>query len=46
MENQVIENIMTRTSVRKFSDKTVSDNDINTMLKAGMAASSAMNKQP
>jgi len=40
MENQVIENIMTRTSVLKFSDKTVSDNDINTMLKAGMAAPS------
>lgn len=49
MENQgkaVIENIMTRTSIRQFTSQPISKDTIETILKAGMAAPSAMNKQP
>ena len=42
----VIENIMTRHSVRSYTDESVSDEMIETMLRAGMAAPSAMNRQP
>lgn len=42
----VIENIMTRASVRKYLDKPVETEKINTMLRAAMAAPSAVNKQP
>ena len=41
-----IKNIMTRTSVRKYTNETVSKADIETMLRAGMAAPTAVNKQP
>lgn len=41
-----IENIMTRTSIRAYSDKDVEKNKVETMLRAAMAAPSAMNKQP
>ena len=46
MENTVIENILTRTSVRKFKDTAVEKEKIETILRAGMAAPSAVNKQP
>ena len=42
----VIENIMTRTSIRQFTDQSVSKDTLDLIVKAGMAAPSAMNKQP
>mgnify|MGYP001051204238 CR=1 FL=1 len=38
--------IMTRTSVRQYSDKPISEATIDTLLRAGMAAPTAGNKQP
>lgn len=38
--------IMTRTSVREYTDKQVPDSIVETLLKAAMAAPTAMNKQP
>ena len=46
MENQVINNIMTRVSVREFTGEKISDAQIDTLLRAAMAAPSAINKQP
>ena len=45
-ENEVINNIMTRTSIRQYTNEPVSKADIETMLRAGMAAPTAVNKQP
>ena len=42
----VIETIMTRTSIRAFTDQPVEDEKIDIMLRAGMAAPTAVNKQP
>ena len=42
----VIENIMTRTSIRQFTDQPVAKDTLDIIVKAGMAAPSAMNKQP
>ena len=42
----VIENIMTRTSIRQFTDQPVSKDTLDILVKAGMAAPSAVNKQP
>lgn len=44
--NVIVENIMTRTSVRAYTDETVSADTIETLLRAGMAAPTAVNKQP
>ncbi len=44
--NEAINNIMTRTSVRNFTDEAVTDAQIETMLRAAMAAPTAINKQP
>lgn len=41
-----IENIMTRSSVRQYSEQAVSEATIDTILRAGMAAPTAVNKQP
>jgi len=41
----VIENIMTRVSVRQFTNEPVAKADLETILKAGLQAPSAMNKQ-
>ena len=46
MENQAINNIMTRGSVREFTGEKISDAQIDTLLRAAMAAPSAINKQP
>ena len=46
MENQVINNIMTRVSVREFTGEKITDAQIDTLLRAAMAAPSAINKQP
>jgi nitroreductase len=37
---------MTRTSIRQYTNEPVSKADIETMLRAGMAAPTAVNKQP
>ncbi|UKK52528.1 nitroreductase family protein [Prevotella sp. E2-28] len=41
-----INNIMTRTSIREYTNEPVSKADIETMLRAGMAAPTAVNRQP
>ncbi|MBQ3624092.1 MAG: nitroreductase family protein [Prevotella sp.] len=46
VEKAVINNIMTRTSVRQYQDKAVEQDKVETMLRAGMAAPTAVNKQP
>ena len=42
----VIDNIMTRTSIRQYTDEPVSPQDVETLLRAGMAAPTAVNAQP
>ena len=42
----VLDVIMTRTSIRSFTGEPVSKENLETILKAGMAAPSAMNVQP
>ncbi|MDE6331216.1 MAG: nitroreductase family protein [Muribaculaceae bacterium] len=44
--NAVIDCIMTRTSVRQFADKPVSADTLDLLVRAGMAAPTAVNKQP
>lgn len=44
--NTTIEDIMTRTSVRSYSDRAIGSETIDTLLRAAMAAPSAGNKQP
>jgi len=46
MDNDLIQVIMTRSSVRAFLDKPVSDETVEQLLKAAMAAPSAKNSQP
>ena len=46
MRNEAIDNIMTRVSVREFTGEKISDGQIDTLLRAAMAAPSAINKQP
>lgn len=46
MENQAIQNIMTRVSVREFTGEKISEAQIDTLLRAAMAAPTAINKQP
>lgn len=41
-----IENILTRKSVRSFSDKEIEEEKIEMLMKAAMSAPSAVNKQP
>lgn len=42
----IIQNIMTRTSVRAYTDQAIGKDTIETILKAGMAAPTAVNAQP
>ena len=46
MENSAINNILTRVSVREFTGEKISAEQIDTLLRAAMAAPSAINKQP
>lgn len=46
MENQAINTIMTRVSVREFTGEKISNAQLDTLLRAAMAAPSAINKQP
>lgn len=43
---EVYQNIMTRSSVREYLDTSISDSQIDTLLHAGMAAPTAVNRQP
>ncbi len=45
-ENIIIENIMSRSSVRNYTSQPVENDKIEKLLRAGMAAPSAGNKQP
>lgn len=45
-QNNVIDNICTRVSVRQFTGEKISDEQIQTLLRCAMAAPSAMNYQP
>ena len=44
--NPVLENIMTRASVRSYSDRKIGKETVDTLLRAAMAAPTAGNKQP
>lgn len=44
--NAAIENIMTRTSIRAFTGQSVSSDTVEMLLRAGMAAPTAVNLQP
>ena len=48
MDNKdiILSNIFSRRSIRKYTDKEVSNEDIITIIKSGMQAPSAVNKQP
>ena len=46
MLNETITNILTRVTIRNFTEKPVSDEDIRLLLQAAMAAPSSMNLQP
>ena len=46
MNNDLVQLIMTRTSIRAFLDKPVSDETVEALLKAAMAAPSAKNSRP
>ena len=43
---KLIETILSRHSVRKFTGESINEDDLNAIIKAGMAAPSAMNIQP
>lgn len=45
-DSSVMENIFTRTSVRKYEERPVEDEKIEQLLRAAMAAPTAGNKQP
>ena len=45
-EHAVLYNIMTRASVRQYQDKPVEQNKIEQLLRAGMAAPSAVDRRP
>lgn len=44
--NQAYKNILSRVSVRKFTEESVSDQELTAILHAAMAAPSGVNKQP
>lgn len=44
--NAAIENIMTRSSVRTYSDRAISDQQVDTLLRAAMAAPTAVDRRP
>ncbi len=45
-EEVILENIMTRSSVRNYTDVKVTDEQVEILLRAGMAAPTAGNRQP
>lgn len=45
-QNPALNNILTRTSVRRFAEKPVEDAQISILLRAAMSAPSGVNRQP
>lgn len=45
-DNPALEKIMTRTSIRKYQEKAVPDDAVEKLLRAAMAAPTAVNRQP
>ena len=45
-DNGMLETIMTRTNIRQYTDQPVEKEKIEAMLRAGMAAPTAVNAQP
>lgn len=45
-DDPVMDNILTRTSIRSYTNQPVEDSKIEKLLRAAMAAPSAVNKQP
>ena len=45
-KNDAVETLMTRTSIRSFTDRAVAADTVEMLLRAGMAAPTAVNKQP
>lgn len=45
-EERVLNNIMTRTSIRTYEDRPIEDEKVEKLLRAAMAAPTAGNKQP
>ena len=45
-KNAIFDNIIARTSVRSYTSQTIEEEKIDMLLRAGMAAPSACNKQP
>ena len=43
--NEILENIFSRRSVKKYNDKEVSNDDLQTIVKAGLYAPSGRNMQ-
>ena len=43
---EILEGIITRRSIRKYTNKKISDDQVQMLLKAGMYAPSARNQQP
>lgn len=43
--NQIIDNILTRRSIRAYLSKQITDDELDTILKAGIYAASSMNRQ-
>lgn len=46
MDNPAFSNILTRVSVRRYTDEPVADEEISAILHAAMSAPSGVNKQP
>lgn len=44
--NSALENILTRVSVRQFTDAPVSDEQLNALIRSGMSAPTGVNRQP
>ena len=46
MEEIVLDNILARTSIRSYQDRPIEQDKIEKLLRAGMAAPSAVDKRP
>lgn len=46
INNQAIENMISRKSIRKYTDEIIADDKIKTILKMGMVAPTASNRRP
>ncbi len=46
MKSDILESILARKSVRQFTNQTVTEEQLETLVRVGMAAPSAVNRQP